>query len=305
MSLNQISKFLGVSAVVFTPFATAVSAQESAGESMVSRNVFATIEGLDKEQSLSTFTIEVDGKRRQLDIAALVQDVVEDKLDYRSDDFAQILVDAKDNELIGSDLGALVDAYQDGGMHAVAAEQVIAFVQGGAECVANGGVLASNRPRLIRSEMDLHFNVGPLPDGSNFGRGQFDVSSIKVLLCVVANAPENSYPIIVDRRWVFNVGDEALERLTEVEFPPNSDNIYPVNLKAKGVGIELVSYYVSGVRQPRTDILYKKSPNSCIDIFFKVAPDSDQPVMISKPGDLVFCAGGACGGKPPKLDATH
>ncbi len=305
MPISQISKFLGVSAFVFGTFATAVSSQESSGETMVSRNVFAIIEGLDKEQSLSSFTIEVDRERQPLDIAALAQDVVDGKLDYRSDDFAQILVDAKDNELIGSDLGALVDAYQDGGMHAVAAEQVIAFVQGGADCVANGGVLASDRPRLIRSEMDLHFNVGPLPDGSNFGRGQFDVSSIKVLLCVVANAPENSYPIIVDRRWVFNVGDEALIAQTDVEFPPNSGKTYPFNLKASGVGIELVSYYVSGVRQPRTNILYKKSPNSCIDIFFNVEPVADQPVMISKPGDLVFCAGGACGDKPPKLDATH
>ena len=81
-------------------------------------------------------------------------------------------------------------------MHALAAEELLSFIAGAAECNAQGGVLAPNnaqgnpRPRLVQSTMDLHFNVGQMPDGTNFGRAQLDVISLKVLLCVVVSTPE-------------------------------------------------------------------------------------------------------------------
>ncbi|WP_299047388.1 hypothetical protein [uncultured Tateyamaria sp.] len=315
-SLRMIS--FGIMVGLATGSFSPVFAQDQTALSSVDLGVSVRLEGLASEARLASYTIETQDGRAQLDIQALAEQVLDLGLEYRSDDFLEAVLqtfprpDVNDNQFLAG-MEGIASALRDGGMHALAAEEILAFVQGSANCLAAGGVMwpqdadGAPRPRLIRSEMDLHFNIGELPNGSNFGRGQFDVASIKLLMCVVPETPADSYPIIVDRRWVINVGDGALIARTDQRFPPSDPSapVYPYRLSAQGNGIELVSYYVSGVRQPRTDPIYKTSPNACIDIFFNIVPVPDQPVMISKPGDLVFCAGGACGNRPPRLDATH
>jgi len=315
-SLRLIS--FSIMAALATGSLSSVSAQDLTELSSVDSGVSVRLDGLADEAKLVSYTVGTEGGRAQLDIAALAEEVLDLGLEYRSADFLEAVLQAfppddLDDDQFSVGMQGIASALHDGGMHALAAEEMLAFIQGSANCLAAGGVMwpqdadGKPRPRLIRSEMDLHFNVGELPNGSNFGRGQFDVASIKLLMCVVPETPADSYPIIVDRRWVINVGDGALVARTDQRFPPSDSSapIYPYRLSAQGNGIELVSYYVSGVRQPRTDPIYNVSPNACIDIFFNIVPVPDQPVMISKPGDLVFCAGGACGNRPPKLDATH
>ena len=315
-SLRLITSTIAVA--LATGLLSSVSAQDQTALSSVDQGVSVRLTGLESEARLVSYTIATEDGRAELNIQALAEEVLTGSLEYRSDNFLETVLDAFPRVDIAEKpfpvgMDGIASALHDGGMHALAAEEVLAFIQGSANCLAAGGVMwpqdaAGNpRPRLIRSEMDLHFNIGQLPNGSNFGRGQFDVSSIKLLMCVVPETPADSYPIIVDRRWVINVGDGALMARTDQRFPPSDPEapIYPFRLSAQGKGIELVSYYVSGVRQPRTDPIYRKSPNACIDIFFNIVPTSDQPIMISKPGDLVFCAGGACGDRPPNLDATH
>lgn len=298
---------------------SSANAQNVSDMSSVDRGVSVRIDGLAEEKNLVSYTIQAEDGREELNFQTLAQEVLDLGLNYRSEEFLEELMqsfvppeDIKPDQILRG-LEGIASALHDGGMHALAAEEVIAFVQGTAECLANEGTIwpqdgdGNPRPRLIRSEMDLHFNIGTLPNDSNFGRGQIDVGSIKILMCIVSANPAISYPIIVDRRWIINVGDGALRALTDQRFPPNDPAapVYPFRLSAQGNGIELVSYYVSGVRQPRTDPIYNKSPNACIDIFFNIVPQPDQPIIISKPSDLVFCAGGACGNRPPKLDATH
>lgn len=315
---NRLISLVFLVALATGQFSTA-NAQNVADLSSADHGVSVRIDGLADEQNLVSYTVQVEGGREELNFPALAQEVLDLELNYRSEDFLEEFMqsypppeDIKPDRILGG-LEGIASALHDGGMHALAAEEVIAFIQGSAECLANEGTIwpqdgnGNPRPRLIRSEMDLHFNIGILPNNSNFGRGQIDVGSIKLLMCIVSASPANSYPIIVDRRWIINVGDGALRALTDQRFPPNDPSapVYPFRLSAQGNGIELVSYYVSGVRQPRTDPIYNTSPNACIDIFFNIVPQPDQPIMISKPSDLVFCAGGACGNRPPKLDATH
>ncbi|GGH21084.1 hypothetical protein SAMN05444007_102481 [Cribrihabitans marinus] len=309
---------LGIGIFFSTGVFTSVNAQDVSDLSFLENGLAVSLDGLEKVESFVSYTIQADEGRSQLSFDSLGQEVLELELNYRSEDFLEVVTEAFPPEDVEDNrapkgLEAVASAVHDGGMQALAAEETIAFIQGAAKCAASGGELlpkdgdGNPRPRLVRSEMDLHFNVGAMPNGSNFGRGQFDVSSIKVLMCVVSSTPADSFPIIVDRRWVINVGDGALIARTQQRYPPDDADapIYPFRLSAQGNDIQLVSYYVSGVRQPYTDPLYETSPNSCIDIFFTIVPVSDQPIMISRPGDLVFCAGGACGNRPPKLDATH
>lgn len=256
------------------------------------------------DEKAVSYTIERDGERVSLEIAPLAEAVRKAELDFRSETFLRDLLAKEDLDQIDPNLADLKRALEAGGMQALAAEEIVAFAQEGAACIAEGGQLASNVPHLIRSEMDLHYNIGNGPNNTHFGRGQFDISSIKVLLCVVVQNITASYPIIVDRRWVLNVGDEALEDDTDVAGPDGS-TIYDYQLKASGEGIELVSYYVDGIRQPRTGPLYVKSASSCIDIYFNFVPGPDESVIISQPSAMRFCAGGACSGVPPKLDATN
>lgn len=293
-------------------------AQDKPDLSVIEHPIQVRMTGLESQEDLSSFTIQVGDARQELNIEQLGQEVLDQGFDYRSDNFLERFTEAfhpgdiKPEDQVDG-LAALASSLGDGGMSALAAEEIVAFIQGAAECAALGGGLwpkgedNNPRPRLVRSEMDLHFNIGPLPNGTHFGRGQFDVSSIKLLMCVVPSDPASSFPVFVDRRWVINVGDGALQGLQDQRFPPTDPDapVYPYRLSAHGLGIELVSYYVSGVRQPYTDPLYQKSPHSCIDIFFNIVPTSDHPILVSKPDNLVFCAGGACGDKPPKLDATH
>ncbi len=304
-------------------FWCAAQAQESSALSGVSQGLSVNLSGLENEQRLVSYTTrtELGGMPQQLNFEELAKELPDEFARYEREEFLEAFLAgylpdnyAEEQNIQGlSGLSGLASALQDGSMSALAAEEALAFIAGTAQCQSLGGEVfpkddqGNPRPQLVQSTMDLHFNVGALPGNKNFGRGQFDIHSLKILLCVVADTPADSFPIIVDRRWVLNVTDDKLEARTDVQFPPNDPAapIFPFQLTAEGRGIELVSYYVSGVRQPRTDMIYKKSPHACIDIFFNFVPQQDAPVFISIPDNVVFCAGGACKDRPPYLDATR
>ena len=286
-----ISIFAAISFLTFVP-------QSRAQEAQAFDNA-VTIDGSGLNIPQTYSIVNDEGAREELDVQSLAE-----AYKNKADELGVTLGEEspEDTARIEAELAAEDETFstlinlknESTGLEAIYLDELFAFINAGALCYVNGGIPLS-KLFLIVSEMDLHYNL-------ETKGAQIDIDSRKGMICF--SLDQLDFELVqLRRRWVVNVANEALVH-DEFKLAPNG-KIYRFYLGAKGTAISLVSYYVDGVLQPKSDESYTQSPDSCIDIFFTFVPPTDGPIIISEPSNSLFCAGGACKTTPPGLDATH
>lgn len=166
-------------------------------------------------------------------------------------------------------------------------------------------IISRLKPKLIKSEMVIITDL-------NTGFGAFDISTKKKCISWINCLKKYRNPDRTEwedeeftKRWVIKVDAGGLEEHETPGDAPWNHLIY-----AEGQKITLLKYFENeyhvrrfiegtSTKDPRFNY-YTRSDDACIHIKLKERPDNG--TIVTKPGDLKFCAGGCA---LPGVDATN